>query len=478
MTYKQGSFLDSVSAGATFIALLHTDLLANGWTRVETVLDSGAFRWEVYRNPAANNSIGLDFYMAIGLFYPSGTAGTGNPAQAIYFTIFEDWNTTTKQATRYPVWSCGASGLTAGYLPTNALTPRALPASSVVLPLTNEVLVSAPGSAYTTPPTVAISPVNAGTGATGTAVMELGTVVVVAGGTGYPANQTALACTLSGGGGSGAVVTAVTNGSGVVTAYNIVDRGTGYTSVPTVTVTGGGSGATSTVRLQIKSVSLIAAGSGYTAGGNTGFSGGGGSGASVTIYADPGFAYGGLNLGATSTQYFYSVTADRVAFAFRANGASDQGGYYLGVYDRLLHPDYDPVPIVACNLTVGTTTAANPTSGFGFSTREPRRSPYGRNQTAGVPDCAVMSPGNFSNGGSMLNPGPGAGTEAYSGLGFVQRANFGGRGSYLAWRGLLKGVVTAPSTGTSVVGDTITWQTSAVTYYATRASANTFIVQS
>lgn len=478
MTYKQGSFLDSVSAGATFIALLHTDLLANGWTRVETALDSGAFRWEVYRNPAANNSIGLDFYMAIGLFYPSGTAGTGNPNQAIYFTIFEDWNTTTKQATRYPVWSCGASGLSAGYLPTTALTPRALPASAVALPLSGEVSVSAPGSAYTTPPTVTISAVNAGSGATGTAVMELGTVAVAAGGTGYPTNQTALACTLSGGGGSGAVVTAVTNGSGVVTSYNIVDRGTGYTSVPTVTVTGGGSGATSTVRLQVKSITLTAAGSGYTAGGNPSFSGGGGSGATAQMFADPGFAYAGINLGATSTQYFYSVTADCVAFAFRANGASDAGGYYLGAYDRLLHPDYDPVPIVVCNLAAGTTTQVNPTSGYGFSTREPRRAPYGRNLAAQVADCAAMSPGNFGNGGALLNPGPAAGTETYSGLGFVQRANLGGRGSYLAWRGLLKGIVVAPATGTSVIGDTITWQTGAVTYYATRASSNTFIVQS
>ncbi|MDD4994355.1 MAG: T9SS type A sorting domain-containing protein, partial [Paludibacter sp.] len=54
------------------------------------------------------------------------------------------------------------------------------------------------------------------------------------------------AITITGGGGTGAVATASTNASGVITSVNISNPGSGYTSAPTVTVTtpGGGSGFT------------------------------------------------------------------------------------------------------------------------------------------------------------------------------------------------------------------------------------------
>ncbi|MDD4994268.1 MAG: T9SS type A sorting domain-containing protein, partial [Paludibacter sp.] len=52
------------------------------------------------------------------------------------------------------------------------------------------------------------------------------------------------AITITGGGGTGAVATASTNASGVITSVNISNPGSGYTSAPTVAVTtpGGGSG--------------------------------------------------------------------------------------------------------------------------------------------------------------------------------------------------------------------------------------------
>jgi len=73
-------------------------------------------------------------------------------------------------------------------------------------------------------------------------------VVVTAGGSGYPANSTV---SITGGGGSGATATADIEG-GVVTAINVVNGGSGYTTNPTITVTPGatGSGASATAVLE------------------------------------------------------------------------------------------------------------------------------------------------------------------------------------------------------------------------------------
>ena len=69
------------------------------------------------------------------------------------------------------------------------------------------------------------------------------TIAVTAGGSGY---TSAPAVSFSGGGGSGATATAVID-SGAVTAITITGGGSGYTSAPTVTLSGGGgSGATAT----------------------------------------------------------------------------------------------------------------------------------------------------------------------------------------------------------------------------------------
>lgn len=72
------------------------------------------------------------------------------------------------------------------------------------------------------------------------------TVTVANGGTGYTSVP---AVTITGGGGSGATA-AATIASGKVSAINITNAGSGYTSAPTVTITGGGgSGATATAAL-------------------------------------------------------------------------------------------------------------------------------------------------------------------------------------------------------------------------------------
>ena len=65
------------------------------------------------------------------------------------------------------------------------------------------------------------------------------------GGTGY----TSATVMITGGGGSGATATAVLDGSGHITAINIVNAGNNYSSTPSVTITGTGSGAAATVNL-------------------------------------------------------------------------------------------------------------------------------------------------------------------------------------------------------------------------------------
>jgi len=75
------------------------------------------------------------------------------------------------------------------------------------------------------------------------AANSIGSINVSAGGTGYTSAPTVA---LTGGGGTGATATAVVDG-GAVIGVTITNPGTGYTSTPTVTFTGGaGSGAAAT----------------------------------------------------------------------------------------------------------------------------------------------------------------------------------------------------------------------------------------
>lgn len=85
--------------------------------------------------------------------------------------------------------------------------------------------------------------------------------ILTAGGTGYGSIPTV---TVTGGGGTGATVTA-TIGGGAVTGFTVTSRGTGYTSNPTITITGGGgTGATAVCGIApVVSVTVTDPGSGY-----------------------------------------------------------------------------------------------------------------------------------------------------------------------------------------------------------------------
>ncbi len=107
-------------------------------------------------------------------------------------------------------------------------------------------------------------------------------VNVTNGGSGY---TSAPNVTLTGGGGSNAHATAVI--SGAVTGVTISNGGTGYTSAPAVTFSApnsGGTVATGTANVvaKVDSVSMTSAGTGYTSAPNVTIAGGGGSGATGT----------------------------------------------------------------------------------------------------------------------------------------------------------------------------------------------------
>lgn len=146
------------------------------------------------------------------------------------------------------------------------------------------VNVTANGTLYTSPPTVAFTG-GGGSLAAATAVMGVSAAAVGAGGTGYTTPPTV---NFSGGGGTGASATATVSG-GAVTAITITSPGTGYTSPPSIGFTGGGgTGATATCTLFVVGVTVTNSGSSYTSSPSVGFTGGGGSGASAVAYLTSG----------------------------------------------------------------------------------------------------------------------------------------------------------------------------------------------
>ena len=129
---------------------------------------------------------------------------------------------------------------------------------------------TAAGSGFQTPPTLTFIDNAGGTGSGATATVTLtattvASYVVTAGGSGYTSAPTV---TLTGGGFStAATATAVLTGD-VVTSITVTTGGAGYTTPPTVTISGGaGTGATANALLtgtSLNAITLTSGGSGYT----------------------------------------------------------------------------------------------------------------------------------------------------------------------------------------------------------------------
>jgi hypothetical protein len=128
-------------------------------------------------------------------------------------------------------------------------------------------------------------------GVLSTARQSLTSVSVTNPGSGYTSLPF---CTLSGGGGSGA--TCSTSTTGVVSSVALTNGGSGYTSIPNCNLTGGGGVGATCGMMSISpsggaliAIAVVVPGSGYTSSPSCTISGGGGTGATCTATLGAGF---------------------------------------------------------------------------------------------------------------------------------------------------------------------------------------------
>jgi hypothetical protein len=142
----------------------------------------------------------------------------------------------------------------------------------------------------------------AAVGAATLATAGVASLTLTNGGTGY---TTAPTVTISGGGGSGATATATVSG-GAVTSLTLTAGGSGFSTTPTVSFSGGGgAGAHATAALPtraVASLTILDGGYGYTSAPAVSFNGGGGSGATATAGVSSG-AVNSLTLGSGGSGY-------------------------------------------------------------------------------------------------------------------------------------------------------------------------------
>jgi hypothetical protein len=83
--------INSAAPVVDVMTWMDTQMTSNGWTFVETWTSSTKVG-NVYKSPAASNSVGVDFYVAL---YRSGTTS------GLTFLLFEDWDAVNKKARKY-----------------------------------------------------------------------------------------------------------------------------------------------------------------------------------------------------------------------------------------------------------------------------------------------------------------------------------------------------------------------------------------
>ena len=245
-----------------------------------------AKRYEVYwgtsKNLAADASLATPIHtdsFQAEIRWPGATVPERwLPGETTYYWRVDAIN--DAGTTRGPVWS-----FTTGEVP-------ALPAAEPRPPgAVAAVTITTPGKGYASAPDVSFVG-GGGSGASGIALLNgsVTAVTIVRGGkyvkeaylprVEFREPNWGFYC-CSGYGASGSVTVAIDNVEGV----SIDNPGSGYTSPPDVTFSGGGSGAAGTAVLEsggVASVSITNGGSGYASAPSISFSGGGGSGAAAT----------------------------------------------------------------------------------------------------------------------------------------------------------------------------------------------------
>lgn len=106
MTYK--ALTTDIALGQSIVDSIVTDAVALNYSCVESRYVHGDITWAVIKNPASLNYFQSDWHLALG--YQNSTY------QHVYFSVFEDWNTSSKMATAY------APGVTTSWAPTNSYT--------------------------------------------------------------------------------------------------------------------------------------------------------------------------------------------------------------------------------------------------------------------------------------------------------------------------------------------------------------------
>jgi hypothetical protein len=252
--------------------------------------------------------------------------------------------------------------------------------------LAPQVIVTNPGSGYSSPPTVVVSG-GSGSGATGTATLG-GTggvtgITLNSPGSGYqPTDGAALNVVVTGGGNPNRLAqgTATISGGGVV-SVTITNGGTGYSNQPSVTFAGGGGSGASGVAAgsndTITQVVMVTPGVGYTSAPSVTFgapTGGGATATGVALVSLQGIsAVTVTDAGAGYTSTPTVSIVDPFGYGFGAVATATMGaGVVTGV--TVINPGQDyraaVVKFVGGNPTVATASAeimpfggAHPVSG-------------------------------------------------------------------------------------------------------------------
>ena len=143
-----------------------------------------------------------------------------------------------------------------------------------------------------------------GSGASATGSLGLNRPTITNLGSGYLPNIS-IPITITGGGGSGGAAEAFADNFGQLSFIRILDSGSGYTSLPTITIESAppsGTTATAVAKLGVVDLIISNGGNGYNSAQEVTFTGGGGSGAfGTTVISGPGGSVIGYRFSSTQS---------------------------------------------------------------------------------------------------------------------------------------------------------------------------------
>jgi hypothetical protein len=206
---------------------------------------------------------------------------------------------------------------------------------------------------------------------------------------------------------------------GVSPVIIVTNGGSGYTSAPTVTISGGsGSGATATATIgtpAVTSITLTNGGSGFSSVPTVVFSGGGGAGAAATATIDP----RGLTSISITNAGSYTLGSPAPAVSFSGGGGS--GAAATAVLTQFGHSDFRVTSITITNPGSGYTSAPSVV----FTNQAPNIENIHPAATCTVGNGQITSL-TLTNGGSGYTSAPAVSFSGGGGSGATAFAAIGG----------------------------------------------------